>query len=486
MDVGKNSQYFLENLVQSRQSCISTQLESLVLSDPSLGKKAALIYEDGRTVTYGQLIHLYTKPTPPKFLVREAFQFFIFSRTVDCVILYLNLLWSKASFAILPEGMTKEALESLASSYKPANVIGTKQELTRLGLPIENTWGELASVNPGVNWQPLDFHPPQILMGTSGTTGSAKQVRLSPGHLAANARDISKRLTITGDDVALSILPFSYSYGLSVLNSHLWSGAAIVCSDVSPVSPGFIELLQQRKVSSLTGVPFNYEMYSRLNLYERLPASVRYFTQAGGALPSNQVAEVSRSLAKFGVDFFPMYGQTEATARISILQSDLVRDFPDSVGTAIPSGAVSIGSQNHPEELVFEGPNTMYGYSTCQSDLLLPDTNLGRLETGDLAKLDTNGLIFLKGRLKRIAKVNGVRLNLSEIETKLSQFAQAAVVEDANTVLIFTELEPDKFTLINDSLDKLGMQRRDYKVIGISELPRTSSGKIDYTQLTGM
>lgn len=486
MDSGIRNQYFLENLVQSRQSCLSTHLDSLVLSDPGIGKKVALLYEDGRSLTFGQLIQLYTTPTPPKFLAHNALQFLIFSRTVDCVILYLNLLWSKTSFAILPEGMTNDALESLASSYKPAAVIGTKQELTRLGLTIENTWRDLASVNREVNGQPLDLHPPQILMGTSGTTGLAKQVRLSPGHLAANARDISKRLAISPDDVALSILPFSYSYGLSVLNSHLWSGAAIVCSEVSPVSPGFIELLQQRKVSSLTGVPFNYEMYSRLKLYERLPKSVRYFTQAGGALPSNQVAEVARSLAKFGIDFFPMYGQTEATARISILQSDFVREFPDSVGTVIPSGAVSIGSKNHPEELVFEGPNTMYGYSTGQSDLLSLDTNLGRLETGDLAKIDTNGFIFLKGRLKRIAKINGVRLNLSEIETKLSQFGQTAVVEDTNTVLIFTELEPEKFTLINDSLENLGMQRRDYKVIGISELPRTSSGKIDYSQLTGL
>lgn len=473
-----------QNLVQSRQACLSTHLERLVTSEPSLTKRPALIYEDGKSLSFGELIALYTHPTPPGFVIDKTLQFFVFSRTIDCVILYLNLLRSKTSFAILPEGLTKPALESLASLYRPASVIGTKEELTSLGLPIENTWMGLASARYTADSQPLNTLLSQILMGTSGTTGSAKQVRLSPGHLAVNASDISKRLAITHDDVAISILPFSYSYGLSVLNSHLWSGAAIICSDMSPVSPGFTELLDQRKVSSLTGVPFNYQMYSRLNLFERLPKSVRYLTQAGGALPSNQVAEVGRTLAKSGVDFFPMYGQTEATARISILPSELVGEFPDSVGTVIPSGNVSIGSKNHPEELVFEGPNTMYGYSTRQNDLFLPDTNLGRLETGDLATLDGNGLIFLRGRLKRIAKINGVRLNLSEIESKLSQFGQTAIVEDANSLLIFTELGNERFPLMIDSLEHLGVQRRDYKLIAISELPRTSSGKIDYSQLT--
>jgi acyl-coenzyme A synthetase/AMP-(fatty) acid ligase len=260
-------------------------------------------------------------------------------------------------------------------------------------------------------------------------------------------------------------------------------GGTTVCSDLSPVSPGFIELIEKTGVTSLVGVPFTYQLYDRLQIFDRVPKSVKYFTQAGGALPSEKVANVSRKLRQKGVSFHPMYGQTEATARISVMPSELSLEFPNSVGRVLPSGQISVGTENHPSELTYFGPNTMLGYSMNRRDLLRDDENAGVLETGDLAVIDNQGLIFIEGRIKRIAKINGVRINLQEIEKMLGLETQVAIYEEENRLVIFTELQPVEFEKIRISLDKFGIQKRDFTIRHTESIPRLSSGKIDYEEL---
>jgi long-chain acyl-CoA synthetase len=447
-----------------------------------IGKRIALSDDQGLAMSYRMVFDKIEEFRTSPFVEANELVILILSREIDSVLAYLGVLSSGASLIVAPEDMSPNAVNELRAAYRPNAILGSASEIKKLGLVPTKTWGEIGRVEikEGVKAPSIQQ---QVLMSTSGSSGSPKQVRLTEGHLAANARDIATALGIVSDDVALTQLPLSYSYGLSVLNSHLWAGAHIVCSSIGVVTSGFVQFLEAQNISSLVGVPFTYQMYTKIGIYERLPKSVRYLTQAGGAMKREVVSEVATALRKSSVEFFSMYGQTEATARIAILHSSLTLEYPDSVGLPVPSGSVEIGTENHPDEMVFYGPNTMLGYSLNRNDLSEPDSCLGYLQTGDLAEI-RDGLIFIKGRIKRIAKINGMRVNLAEIEQNLSKFAPTAVVEKSDQLLVVSEARQDQLIELGEFLKGLGFQDRDFKLTRVDELPKLHSGKIDLAALS--
>lgn len=267
------------------------------------------------------------------------------------------------------------------------------------------------------------------LISTSGSTGSAKHVALSDENLQSNANSICSYLPITSDDVTITTLPFNYSYGLSVINTHLMKGATVILTENSVTSRGFWEQLEKNKVNSFAGVPYTYEMLKRLGFLKKKFPALRYLTQAGGRLANNLVKEFSECLKQRGTSFYVMYGQTEATARIAWLEPKKLPRKLDSIGSAIPDGKLLlldeskrvIESNDTPGELVYRGPNVMLGYANNSSELsrFYPPTDLF---TGDLAKRDSDGDFFIIGRKKRFVKIFGSRLNLDEVENLLQQY----------------------------------------------------------------
>jgi long-chain acyl-CoA synthetase len=472
----------LEKSLESMRSIrLVDRIRELAYQDV-LGARIALSNDQGLAMSYRMVFDKLEEFRMSSFVEATELVVLVLSREIDSVLAYLGVLSSGASLIIAPEDMSPNSVIELRAAYRPNAILASASEIKRLGMVPTKTWGEVGRVDikEGVKAPTIQQ---QVLMSTSGSSGSPKQVRLTEGHLAANARDIAIALGIESEDVALTQLPLSYSYGLSVLNSHLWAGAHVVCSSIGVVSSGFAQFLEAQNISSLVGVPFTYQMYTKIGIYERLPKSVRYFTQAGGAMKPEVVSEVATALRKGSIEFFSMYGQTEATARIAILHSSLALDYPDSVGVPVPSGSVEIGTENHPDELVFFGPNTMLGYSLNRDDLSDPDACLGYLQTGDLAEI-RDGLIFIKGRIKRIAKINGMRVNLAEIEQNLSKFAPTAVVEKSNKLLVVSEAPQDQLVQVGEFLKDLGFQDRDFKLTRVDELPKLHSGKIDLAALS--
>lgn len=446
------------------------------------GERTALSNDQGLALSYGRVLDKIEDFRLSSFVEANELVILILSRDIDSILTYLGVLNSGASLIVAPEDMSPIAVMKLGATYRANSLLASASEIKRLGMVPTKTWGDIGRVNMK-EASKAPILQQQVLMSTSGSSGSPKQVRLTEGHLAANARDIATALGIVSNDVALTQLPLSYSYGLSVLNSHLWAGAHVVCSSIGVVSSGFAQFLEAQSISSLVGVPFTYQMYTKIGIFERLPKSVRYFTQAGGAMKPEVVSEVATSLRKSSVEFFSMYGQTEATARIAILHSSLALDYPDSVGLPVPSGSVEIGTENHPDELVYFGPNTMLGYSINREDLGKPDACAGYLQTGDLAEI-RDGLIFIKGRIKRIAKINGMRVNLAEIEQSLSKFSATAVVEHSNKLLVVSEAPQEKLVELGEFLKGLGFQDRDFKLTRVDELPKLHSGKVDLAALS--
>ena len=260
-----------------------------------------------------------------------------------------------------------------------------------------------------------DLHPDlALLLSTSGSTGSAKLVRLSHDNLVANTAQIRAALDIRPDDCAALTLPLSYTYGLSVLQTHLAAGASVLLPDHSVVDECFWQAAARAGVTTIPGVPHTFELLERSGFADRDLPRLRYLTQAGGRMEPERVRRLAELGERRGWDLVVMYGQAEATARMTCLPADLAAEHPDTVGYPVAGAEVTVEDG----EIVFDGPNVMLGYAHGPADLALGRT-VDRLRTGDLGELTPEGLLRVVGRRARFVKVLGHRIDLDALESRL-------------------------------------------------------------------
>ncbi|GAA3234747.1 AMP-binding protein [Dactylosporangium siamense] len=333
------------------------------------------------------------------------------------------------------------------------------------------------------------------LLATSGSTGSPKLVRLSRDAILANTTAIIEALGITGDDVAVSSLPFYYSFGMSVLNTHLAAGATVVVESAGLVARSFWAAVGEHRVTSLALVPSQYEMLRRLRFDPRRYPSLRTLTQAGGRLRAELVRDFHDRMASVGGRLFVMYGQTEAAPRLTTLPAERLAEKLGSVGPAVPGGRLTVRLDDGAEttepgvvgEVLYRGPNVMMGYAETAADLARGDEQGGLLETGDLGHLDEEGYLFIDGRLKRFGKVFGVRLNLDDIERLAAAGGPGAVAAVAgdDKVLVFVEgaTAEELAPRVTVLADRLQLHWSGFELRGVPALPLLSNGKVDYRAL---
>lgn len=334
----------------------------------------------------------------------------------------------------------------------------------------------------------------QLLLSTSGSTGSSKFVRLTRKNLEANAASIIAYLGIRSEDVAVTTLPFSYSFGLSIINTHLLAGASIQVTGLTPLGREFWDLVEYKRVSSLSGVPYTYEMLRRIKFDRFELPGIRYLTQAGGKMSEQGLAYLARVAAAKAWPCFVMYGQTEATARMAYLPAAWLERKSGSIGQAIPNGRFEIVSEDGEVlaapgargELVYYGPNVAMGYATARADLVRGDEWHGRLPTGDVAYRDEDGCYYLVGRLKRFVKLFGNRVSLDEVETLLhTAFGQAEFIcfgqDDGLHIACVGEIEAN--VVVDFVSRQLSIHRSAIKCTFLEEIPRLSNGKVNYNAL---
>lgn len=325
-----------------------------------------------------------------------------------------------------------------------------------------------------------------LMLSTSGSTGAAKLVRLSHEALHANAASIAEYLGLSDADVPITTLPIGYSYGLSVITSHLLSGARIVLTERSVVEADFWALFADQAVTSLAGVPYTYELLTASGFLARDLPTLRTLTQAGGRLSADLRERYSEWSDEHGVRFFVMYGQTEATARIAYLPPELQADYADCIGHAIPGGTLRVEDETGnilpagmTGELVYEGPNVMMGYATAP-DELAGGRQISKLRTGDLGQEAAPGIFRIVGRLSRFSKIAGLRISLDEIEALLTRHnVRALVAGDDEAIAICLEdagLAPATAALIGDAM---AIPPRALVIFAPDDLPRLPSGKPD-------
>ncbi|MBC2605931.1 non-ribosomal peptide synthetase [Pelagicoccus albus] len=332
-----------------------------------------------------------------------------------------------------------------------------------------------------------------LMLSTSGSAGSAKLVRLSHQNLISNAHSIIEYLDLKPEDRAVTNLPLHYSFGLSILTSHLLCGASLLSTSLSIVDEEIWELLETKKVSSLSGVPRTYEILAQNGFLDRDLPDLKTMTQAGGKLEPHLVELFANKLSKAGKRFFVMYGQTEASPRISYLPPDYASSDSDSIGQSVPGGRIrivdsegnDIEQANTPGELVYEGPNVMMGYATCREDLA-KGQGPSELKTGDIVIRKENGLFKIVGRASRFVKLAGLRISLDDVERIVKEDGTACLATgDDRQLLIAIEQgdESQSGKLKEKIAQKLKIPLPSVSVLPFAELPLLPSGKPDYVSV---
>ncbi|WP_179320283.1 class I adenylate-forming enzyme family protein [Winogradskyella helgolandensis] len=270
----------------------------------------------------------------------------------------------------------------------------------------------------------LDFDSNRVaeIIFTSGSTGEPKGVMISHQNIIANTDAIISYLKLTSNDVMCVVLPFFYCYGLSLLHTHLKVGGSLVLNNSFIFLGSIINDLKNHKCTGFAGVPSHFQILlkkSKTFKTEVFP-NLRYVTQAGGKLHTVFIDEFTEAFPT--KEFYVMYGQTEATARLSYLPPEYIKTKTSSIGKAIPNVELKIVNSNgetvtidEEGELLARGENVMLGYFKDVETTNQVIKN-GWLHTGDLAKIDKDGFIYLVARKKEIIKVGGKRVSPKEIE----------------------------------------------------------------------
>ncbi len=332
----------------------------------------------------------------------------------------------------------------------------------------------------------------QLCLTTSGSTGSPKLVRLSERNLESNAESIAEYLDITERERPVTSLPMYYSYGMSVINSHLIKGATILLTDKAVMQREFWDFIKEQKATSIAGVPYTYEMLRRLRFFRMELPELHTMIQAGGKLNAAFVKEYVDFAQQSGKKFIVMYGQTEASPRMSYLPFDKAVEKTASIGIAIPGGelsvadadGVTIASPDVDGELIYKGDNVCLGYAESRADLRKGDENGGVLHTGDVARFDADGYFYITGRMKRFVKVWGNRCNLDATEQLVKSItANCACVGVDDLITIFVTEDGIDERIKTMLAEKMGLNPRAFQVRKIDTVPMKANGKIDYPQL---
>lgn len=451
----------------------------------------AVITDDGNHYSYKEI--LSTIDVIFKNIESRSLVFCLTQNSLGSLVGYLAFIQNKIVPLMLNSDLDYELLDNLISTYNPEYLWIPKKDkkLINKGELILNIY-DYSLIKLSFNKKNLLHDDLGLLLTTSGSTGSPKLVKLTYENIFSNAESISKYLSIDEKERPITSLPMNYSFGLSVINSHMMKGATILLTNSSLVEKEFWSFLKTYKATSLSGVPYSFEILKKLRFFKMDFPYLKTITQAGGKLNDDLNLEFSIFFKKKGKRFFVMYGQTEATSRMSYLPHEFSITKLGSMGIVIPGGEFSLIDQNgdiieeHEKEgeLVYRGKNVSMGYAVSKADLSQDDQNKGILVTGDIAKRDYDGFYYIMGRKKRFIKLFGNRVNLDETERLIKNVITDCACSGSDNKMVIYITDENKLEKINKYIaEKTGINHRAFVVKYIPEIPKNLSGKTIYSKL---
>lgn len=456
-------------------------------------EKIALIDNEGNSVKYGEIPELMKNVG--ENVVSRSIIFNLCKNTVGSVIGYLGFVEKKAVPVMLNSKIDKELLDNLLETYKPAYLWIPKENTENY--PYEKVYElfDYVLLKTDNEIYPINDKL-QLLMTTSGSTGSPKLVRYKKGNLEANAKNVALAFGWTSEERPVCDLGMQYTMGLNVINTHLYVGATLLLTTYNLFSGEFWDYIRAEKATNFTGVPFSYDIFYRLH-FERM--DLPYLTtlsQGGGKLTDARFKQLADYAERTGKRFIASFGTTETSARMACLPADLAASKIGSIGRAIPEGELFLVDTegNLIEDVVaegemcYKGPNVTMGYAVCKEDLEKDDEFNGVYHTGDLAKRDEDGCYYVTGRLSRFLKLLSYRVSLDQTERMIQQefgIECACAGTDQRMNIYVTDGSKSK-EIVDFLCDKLGMFKSLFRVFVIDEILRNDSGKIQYKKLDAM
>ena len=445
--------------------------------------KVAVVDDSGCSLTYGEICDFAVEFA--RHLSSRTLIFILSENKIGSLLGYTASLSNRIVPLILSAATEEGLYKNLLEVYRPEYLWMPNAIAERKGFePVFSAW-DYSLVKTGYPKVPL-FDDLSLLLPTSGSTGSPKLVRHSYRNIEANADNVRRLFELDGTEKAMAILPMHYTMGLSVITSHLLAGSTLLLSGRSLLDKGFWAMLKD--ATSFTGVPYSYEIMSKMRFTRMDLPNLRVITQGGGRLSE----ALFRSLAQYAFDngkkFIATYGQSECTGRMAYLSPEMALEKTCSIGNAEPGGQLSIVDENGNEtfegeaqgEMVYRGENVTLGYATCREDLQKGDENQGVMHTGDLARRDADGCYYIIGRLKRFLKIYGLRIGLDEVEeiVKAGFNTECYCKGDDEKLVVLVTNAQLKEVLPSFIEEKTHLFHQKVEVQVVKEILRNETGKV--------
>lgn len=455
--------------------------------------KEALAVKDssGLALSYGDLVAF--SETIKSVLPERSLVFMMTRNNTGGVAWVIALLQNRIVPLILNSQTASELYQQLHDLYQPAYICMPESELAHYDYMVIFQGYGYALVSTGCPSYGL-YPELSHLLPTSGSTGSPKLVRHCYANIEAAALNISTFFELTPNDRALMVLPLYYTMGLSMVFSHLWAGATILITDLNMTDWNFWRFIKEERASSLTGVPYSFEIMNLMRFFRMDLPDLKLLTQGGGKMPKELNLKFAEYCREHGKRWIATYGQSEGTARMAYLPPEWAISKVGSIGRAVPNGELSlIDSEGNPVstpytegEMCYRGKNVTLGYAYKMEDLSLGDERHGFMRTGDVAYFDEDHCFYIVGRMGRFLKLFGMRIGLDECEQIIKakySIDCACVGTDEKMIIYITDSSFEK-GVKEELVDKTHLVASAFEVRCLSELPRSGAGKILYSQLS--
>ena len=415
----------------------------------------------------------------------------ICENSIDCYSIYINLVRLDAKIFLISKNTSNKSLKLLIKKYHPKIIFKPKNYKFRNSFFKKEIFNDYLILKTKYSKKYKIDKRVSILISTSGTSGNSKFVALSKQNILSNTKSIVGYLNLKSSDQTITTLDLNYSYGFSILNTHIYSGASIVVTNKSLLEKEFWSLYKNNRITNISGVPTIYYILKRLKFLEKYLKNIKFLTAAGGKLDLDIFLYFTKKINKKKKNFYYMYGQTEASPRMSFIKNKNIISNPQSIGKAISKGRFFLRDNKNKKinepytegSLYYSGPNTMLGYVNSKKNLNNFKKN-NFLKTGDTAYYNTKKFYFLTGRLSRYIKIDYVRFNLDEIEKILStKFKNTICSGEDNKLKVFINLKYKKRNLLNILSKTLKIRQNYIKIFFINKIPLLENGKYNYNYL---